>query len=156
MKNITKLIISIVICEAIGLIGSVFTTPSIGSWYTDLQKPGFTPPNWIFAPVWTTLFLLMGISLYFLIERGIGKGVRTGLVIFGAQLALNLIWSILFFGLHTILFALVEIVVLWIAILATIIWFWRIRKISAYLLIPYIVWVTVAAFLNYYIWVLNA
>ncbi len=156
MKNITELIISIVICEAIGLIGSVFTTPSIGSWYADLQKPGFTPPNWVFAPVWTTLFLLMGISLYFLVEKGIGKDVRTGLVVFGVQLALNLIWSILFFGLHKIFLSLIEIVVLWIAILATIIWFWKVRKISAYLLIPYIVWVTVAALLNYYIWLLNA
>ncbi|MBI4163987.1 MAG: tryptophan-rich sensory protein [Candidatus Aenigmarchaeota archaeon] len=155
MKNVTKLIISIVICEVIGLIGSVFTIPSIGSWYTGLQKPGFTPPNWAFAPVWTTLFLLMGISLYFLVEKGIRRGVRTGLVIFGAQLALNLIWSILFFGLHNIFFALVEIVVLWIVILVTIICFWRIRRVAGYLLVPYICWVTVAALLNYYIWILN-
>ncbi|HLD57865.1 MAG TPA: TspO/MBR family protein [archaeon] len=155
MKNILKLVISVVICEAVGLVGSIFTLPSIGSWYSGLQKPAFTPPNWLFAPVWTVLFLLMGVSLYLLVEKKVNKDIKIGLVIFGVQLGLNLLWSILFFGLHSLFFSLIEIMVLWVSILATMIWFWRIRRVAGYLLVPYICWVTIAALLNYYIWILN-
>lgn len=155
--EILKLAVSIVICQLAGIIGSFFTTPSIPTWYAALKKPPFTPPNWLFAPVWTTLFLLMGISL-FLVWRKSGSvpRVRTALVIFAAQLALNVLWSILFFGLRSPLAGFVEILVLWIAILLTVLSFYKISPLAGVLLIPYILWVSFAAFLNYHLWRLNA
>jgi len=155
-NKILKLIAAILVCEIAGGIGSLFTAPSIPTWYASIQKPAFNPPNWIFAPVWTTLFLLMGISLYLIWEKGLEKKeVKMAFSVFGIQLALNVIWSILFFGLQSPFFAFVEIVLLWIAILVNIIFFYRISKWAGILLIPYIMWVSVAAFLNYSVWVLN-
>ena len=154
--DFVKLIVSIIICQAIGGIGSIFTAPSIPTWYASLAKPWFTPPNWVFAPVWITLFLLMGISMYLIWEKGIGKkNVKVALSVFGAQLVLNAIWSILFFGLQSPFYAFIEIIILWIAILATIISFYKISRPAGIILIPYIVWVTIASSLNYYIWILN-
>ncbi|MBI2598419.1 MAG: tryptophan-rich sensory protein [Candidatus Diapherotrites archaeon] len=151
-----KLIISIVICQAAGLVGSIFTFPAIAGWYSTIQKPVFTPPNWVFAPVWTTLFLLMGISLYLVWNKGFeNKKSKTAVSVFGLQLGLNVLWSFLFFGLQNPLLAFIEIILLWLAILATIILFYRISKSASYLLIPYLLWVSFATFLNYSIWVLN-
>lgn len=150
-NDVVKLVAAILICQLTGIVGSIFTTPSISTWYTSINKPGFTPPNWLFAPVWTTLFLLMGISLYIAIE----KKAKTGLYIFGIQLVLNVIWSILFFGMQNPFLAFVEIIVLWMAIAATIFTFYKSSKKAAYLLVPYIAWVTLAAFLNYSVWILN-
>jgi tryptophan-rich sensory protein len=132
----------------------VFTTSSIPTWYASLIKPSFNPPNWIFGPVWTTLYLLMGISLYLVWIRGAKKN-RTALIWFGSQLALNSIWSILFFGLKSPLSAFIEIIFLWITILITIIYFYKTSKPAAYLLIPYILWVSFAAVLNISIVILN-
>ena len=151
-----RLIISIIICQLAGVVGSVFTAPSIPTWYATLQKPFFTPPSWVFAPVWITLFTLMGISLYLVWERGMeNRNVRVAVYVFGLQLVLNAAWSFLFFGLQNPFLAFAEILVLWISIMASIILFYRISKRAGLILIPYIVWVTVATALNYSVWILN-
>ena len=152
MKKFIKLIISIIICQLAGVIGSIFTTSSIPTWYASLNKPEFNPPNWIFAPVWITLFTLMGISLYLVWSKGVNKKALT---FFGIQLVLNTLWSIIFFGLQNILFAFIEIIILWIAILLTIIYFYRLSKAASYLLVPYILWVSFAAVLNFSIFLIN-
>jgi len=155
-NKIIKFVLSIALCQVAGLIGSLFTTPSIPTWYASLQKPSFAPPNWLFGPVWITLYTLMGISLYLVWNKGLkNKLVKKGLLIFGIQLALNALWSFLFFGLRSPLYGFIEIIVLWIAIGFTILKFYRISKNATFLLLPYITWVTIAAVLNYYIWILN-
>ncbi len=154
---VIKLVVSIVICQLAGLIGSLFTTPSIPTWYATLQKPSFTPPNWLFAPVWTTLFVLMGISAFLVWRKGLNdKQVRISLSIFGAQLILNILWSIMFFGLKSPLVGFIEISILWLAILFTILKFFKISKTAGILLIPYILWVSFAAILNISIMILNS
>ena len=156
IDDIIKLIVSISICQIAGIIGSIFTSPSISGWYADLQKPLFNPPNWIFAPVWILLFTLMGISLYLILKENLNDNtVKIGIAIFSFQLILNIGWSFLFFSLQNILYALFEIIILWFAILLTISQFWKINKKSSYLLIPYLLWVTFAAILNFAIWRLN-
>ena len=156
LKEISKLVFSIIICQLAGAIGSIFTSQSIAGWYTSLNKPFFNPPNWVFGPVWITLYLLMGVSLYLVWIRGINKPkVKIALAIFGIHLFLNASWSIIFFGLRSPFYAFLEIILLWLAILLTMTKFYKISKTAAYLLIPYIIWVTFAAILNYSIWVLN-
>lgn len=150
------LILSIVVCIAIGSSGSVFTVPKITTWYSNLNKPWFTPPSWAFSPIWFSLFTLMGISLYMVLRKGIGeKRVKIAVGFFSFQFALNVLWSFLFFGLESPLFGLIGIIALWLAILATIIKFYSISRKAAYLLIPYIVWVSIATALNYAVLVLN-
>ncbi|MBU0980986.1 MAG: tryptophan-rich sensory protein [Nanoarchaeota archaeon] len=151
MHKALKLIISIIACQLAGIIGSVFTASSVSTWYATLNKPFFNPPSWLFGPVWTTLYLLMGISLYLLWE----KRARTVITLFIIQLGLNTLWSICFFGLKNPLLAFVEILVLWGAIIITIFSSYKVSKAAAYLLIPYILWVTFAAILNFYIFWLN-
>jgi len=156
LNDFFKLVIAIVVSELAGVIGSVFTVASIPTWYATLQKPSFSPPNWIFGPVWTTLYFLMGVAAFLVWRQGLGrKEVKTALVIFGGQLVLNVLWSIIFFGLHSPGRAFVEIVALWLTILWTITAFYKIYRPAAYLLIPYILWVSFAAYLNYSIWMLN-
>ncbi len=156
MVKIIKLIISLIICQLAGLIGSIFTSPSIGTWYATINKPSFTPPSWIFGPVWIFLFLLMGISLYLVWENGFkSRENKMALNLFMIQLILNTFWSIIFFGLHSPIFAFIEIILLWIVILFTMLRFYRISKTASYLLIPYIIWVTFAAFLNLSIVLIN-
>ena len=112
--KIFKLIVSILICQGAGVIGALFTSPTISTWYTTIQKPSFNPPNWIFAPAWTLLFLLMGISLYFVWSKGWeDKKIKIAVFVFGVQLALNIFWSILFFSLQSPLYAFIEIIILW-------------------------------------------
>lgn len=147
-----KLVISIAVCQIAGIIGSIFTAPAINTWYASLAKPEIVPPNWIFAPAWTILFLLMGISLYIVWNKGINKKQTTA---FSIQLELNIAWSAIFFGLKNPLLALIEIILLWIAILATIILFKKTSKTAAILLLPYIAWTSYAMLLNYQIWMLN-
>ena len=154
MNKYLKLIISLIIPQLAGGIGSLFTSPSISTWYATIAKPSFNPPNWIFGPVWTTLFLLMGISL-FIVWNEKSKLKKKAITVFGIQLGLNTLWSILFFGLHSPLTAFIEIIFLWAAILLTIIYFYKISKPAAYLLIPYILWVSFAAVLNISIVFLN-
>lgn len=147
---------AIVVCQLAGLIGSFFTAPAISSWYVQLEKPSFNPPNWLFGPVWISLFFLMGISAYLIWEKGLAdKKIKRALIIFIIQLLLNTSWSILFFGLKSPLAAFGEIIFLWLAILITVIFFYRISKIASLLLLPYLLWVSFASILNFFIWRLN-
>ncbi len=152
--DVVRLVASVAVCEAAGIIGSVFTISAIPSWYATLLKPWFTPPNWLFAPVWLTLYFLMGITLYLL--WGKRRQSSAPLMSFGIQLVLNVAWSIVFFGAHELFYGFVVIAALWLAILATMALSYRLSKTAVSLLIPYIVWVTIASALNYYVWVLNA
>ena len=155
-KRIGKLIASIVICQLAGIIGSIFTSPAISTWYAGLQRPELSPPNWVFGPVWITLYTLMGISLFLVWDKGLKKKQsKTAVSIFGVQLFLNAAWSFLFFGLKSPVLAFFEILILLAAIIITTVLFYRISKTSAYLLIPYVAWVFVATILNYSIWMLN-
>lgn len=151
--NFKILALSILIPQLAAIFGSIFTTPSINTWYASLNKPPITPPNWFFAPMWTTLFLLMGIALYFIWNNK--KKTKLALTLFGIQLCLNALWSLIFFGLQSPLFGLIEIIFLWFFILITIIEFRSIDKKAAYLLIPYLAWVTIATILNFSIVWLN-
>lgn len=156
MKKALRILIFILVCELAGIVGSFFTTPSIPGWYAGLDKPSFNPPNWIFAPVWTILYALMGLSAYLVYEKGPKrKEVRVALAVFAGQLVLNALWSIIFFGAHQILGAAVLIVALWAMILVTIWLFSGISKAAAYLLVPYILWVSFATVLNISLYVLN-
>jgi tryptophan-rich sensory protein len=153
--NWLKLIISLILPQLAGIIGSLFTIKSIPIWYAALDKPSFNPPGWIFGPVWITLYIMMGISFYLIwIKNDLPNfGLITS--VFILQLVLNAFWSIIFFGLHSPFYALIEIVSLWISILICIILFYKVSKISAYLMIPYLLWVSFASILNFYIWKLN-
>jgi benzodiazapine receptor len=154
--NYFKLLASVLICQFAGIVGSVFTVSSLDNWYSLLEKPIFNPPSWVFFPVWTLLYTLMGISLYIVWEKGVhDRDVKIGLIFFGMQLILNTLWSFLFFGLRSPYYGLVEIVFLWLAIILTIVQFNKVSKIASYLLVPYILWVSFAALLNYYLWSLN-
>jgi len=154
--GIIKLAASVLVCLAVGYIGSLATTPSIPTWYANLAKPAFNPPNAVFGPVWTLLFILMGISAYVVWAKGLAhRGVKTGLVLFIVQLALNLLWSVIFFALHQPLWAFCEIVLLWVAILLTIISFIRVSRFAGWLMIPYILWVSFASVLNFSVYLLN-
>lgn len=158
MKKIhfPSLIFFIVISQAAGLIGAVVTTPAIQTWYVYLNKPFFTPPNWLFGPVWTLLYLLMGISAYRVYQRGFKKKeVKHALYLFAAQLGLNTLWSFLFFGFKLLSLAFVEIIVLWIFIFLTIKAFYKIDKLAGKMMVPYILWVTYASFLNLAVALLN-
>jgi len=138
-----KLLISILICELAGMVGSIFTVSSVKTWYvTNLVKPSFNPPSWVFGPVWTTLFLLMGVALYLVWQK---KKISKW---FWIQLILNILWSGLFFGLKRPDLAFLEIIILWITILKTIVDFKKVNKSASWLLIPYLLWVSFAAFLN--------
>jgi benzodiazapine receptor len=156
MKRAAGILVSVVVCELAGVIGSLFTTPSIPGWYAGLTKPPFNPPNWIFGPVWTVLYALMGLAAYLVFEKGFKRPeVKKGLSVFAAQLLLNVLWSIVFFGAHVIFGAVVVIVLLWTLILATILLFRRISRAAACLLVPYVLWVSFAAVLNVSLYVLN-
>ncbi len=155
-RTIGKLLAALSICEGAGLIGSVFTVKSLPTWYDRLKKPAYTPPKRAFGPVWTTLYLLMGVSL-FLVWRKAPQDKRSkpALATFGGQLALNALWTVAFFGFRSPLAGEVLIVLLWLAILATIIMFFPVSIIAGSLLIPYLIWVSIATYLNTGIWLLN-
>lgn len=156
LNEILKLIVSIIICLLAGVIGSIFTTPAIPGWYTALVKPSFSPPNWVFAPVWTSLYLLMGISAFLVWRKGThNQQVNSALRLFLAQLVLNTFWSILFFGLRSPFLGFLEIVLLWVAIILAILCFFRVSKLAGILFLPYILWVSFAAILNFSILRLN-
>jgi len=152
--DLKKLIAAILACELLGALGSFFTMPAIPTWYASLIKPVFNPPNWIFGPVWTTLFLLMGVSLYLVWVKK-NKHKKTALIFFAVQFALNILWSALFFGLKSPLAGFIEILALWATILLMILTLRKVSKPAAYLQIPYLVWVSFAAILNLSILVLN-
>lgn len=154
LNNSLKLPLSIILAVLIGALGSLFTTSSIETWYTTLTKPSFNPPSWLFAPVWTILYILMGIS-FWLIWKSHSPEKKRAMGLFIVQLLLNGIWSPVFFGAHAIGGALALIVLLWAAIVLTILIFKKISKPAAWLLVPYILWVSFATVLNFAIWRLN-
>ena len=149
-NKIVRLFILILVCQGAGLVGSIFTFDSISTWYSTLQKPFFNPPNYIFGPVWTLLYTMMGISLFFVWGKK-----KTNLKWFWVQLILNTTWSIVFFGLRNPSAALVVIIFLWISIFKTIIGFKKVDRKSSYLLYPYLAWVSFASLLNLAIVLLN-
>jgi benzodiazapine receptor len=151
-----KLILSVAVTSLAGFIGSFFTAGSVTGWYATVRKPSFNPPNWIFGPVWTFLYVLMAVALYLVWTKGTERAdVRIAMALFGVQLGLNILWSLVFFRWESPLFAFIEIVVLWAMILLTIAAFWNISRPAAYLLMPYIVWVSFAGILNFAIYWLN-
>jgi len=154
--NWIKLIASVLLCQLAGTIGSIFTFSAITEWYSLLNKTEFFPPGWVFGPVWIALYTLMGISLYIALEKGLlEKANNKAKTFFSVQLVLNALWPVLFFGLRNPLIALIEIILLWAAIILAIKEFYGINKNSAYLLVPYLLWASFASVLNYFIWALN-
>ncbi|MFH1750243.1 MAG: TspO/MBR family protein [Candidatus Micrarchaeota archaeon] len=155
MTDWKKLVVSIAVCQLAGILGSFFTIQNIPNWYATLNKPLFSPPNWLFGPVWTLLYLGMGVSLYFIWIKKKSTVRDLAIKIFAIQLFLNFLWSFLFFGMRNPAIGLIGIIALWLSIAATFIKFKPIDQRAAFLLVPYIFWVSFAAALNFYIWQLN-
>ena len=156
MKNLPKLLVSIAVCELVGILSTPFTIAAIPVWYASLIKPPFSPPSWIFGPVWTLLYALMGISFFLIWVKGLNKKkVKTALTYFLIQLALNFLWSISFFGFHSPLLGFVNIIFLLVFIILTIKHFYPLSKNASYLLIPYLLWVIFATVLNGAFLILN-
>jgi len=156
LRSPVLLILCIAIPLLAGVLGSFSTISSIPTWYAGLIKPVLTPPNWLFGPVWTTLYILMGIALYLVVREGTAKKpVQLGIIVFAAQLIVNVLWSMVFFGLQSPLLGLITILVLIALVLATIYFFYQVSRTAAALLIPYIAWVCIATYLNVMILVLN-
>ena len=154
--NIRRLIISLILPQLAGLVGSFFTVPVISSWYLNLEKPSFSPPNWIFGPAWVTFYLLMGISTYLVWQKiDENQKAKKSLWFFWIHLIFNASWSLMFFGLKSPGLGLINIIIIWLLIIVLIIKFWKINRWSSYLLIPYLAWVSFASLLNYFIWILN-
>jgi tryptophan-rich sensory protein len=155
-NELYRLILSIIICQMAGVIGSIFTAGSVTSWYPTLVKPSFSPPGFYIGLIWIVLFTLMGISLFLICRETPGNpAARIALYFFAVQLIVNVLWSVAFFGMRSPISGLVVIAFLWVLILIMTIKFWPINRTAALLLIPYIVWVSIAAYLNFSIWRLN-
>ncbi|MBA3711177.1 MAG: tryptophan-rich sensory protein [Pyrinomonadaceae bacterium] len=150
------LVVSIVVCFGVAALGSLLTDPNIDGWYAALRKPPWNPPNWVFGPVWSVLYLLMAVAAWLVWRRRDFARVSLPLALFGVQLVLNGLWSVLFFGWHRPDLALIEIVFLWSAILATMLAFRRVVPLATRLLVPYLLWVSFAAVLNFTIWRMNS
>ena len=156
MTTVLRFTISIVTPLLVGGLSSIATARGIQEWYPSLVKPAFNPPAWIFGPVWTLLYVMMGIAAFLVWQKGWEQAaVRAALTVFAVQLLLNGLWSILFFGLQSPGLAFGEIIVLWLSILATVMLCWRVSTVSGVFLLPYAGWVTFAAVLNGSIWILN-
>jgi tryptophan-rich sensory protein len=145
----------VVVCFAAAGIGSLFTATSVKTWYPQLRRPEWTPPNWIFGPVWTTLYLMMAISAWLVWRSASSPGARFALTLFAIQLLLNILWSVVFFGFRLVGPAFGEILLLWMMIVATTVAFVPISLLAAWLLFPYLAWVGFASYLNFRIWQLN-
>jgi tryptophan-rich sensory protein len=157
-RPIATLAATVLACEVVGASGSVFTVTGAGSWYESLARPALAPPDWVFGPVWTTLFALMGVAAWLVWRASSGSNARAARVALGAfvvQFAFNVAWSAVFFGAQSIFGGLVVIAALWLAIVATVGTFYRVDRRAAALLLPYLAWVSFAGYLNYGIWVLN-
>jgi benzodiazapine receptor len=157
LSNIIRLLGCIIFCLLVGGLGGGATSGEIGTWYITIKKPEWNPPNWLFGPVWTTLYALMGVALYLVWNDKDSNVVqkKIGIVAFMAQLSLNFLWSFIFFKWHEMGWALTEMIFLWVAIVINIVLFYKIRKLAAYILIPYLSWVSFATFLTFTIWQLN-
>ena len=157
MNNFAKLIVSIIIPVAIGATAGFFTATGVDSWYQTINKPSWNPPSWIFAPVWTILYIMMGIALFLVWKSNNNEALKKrAMILFFVQLVLNFFWSFIFFDQQQPGWALVEIIAMGVAILLTIFAFAKVNKIAAWLLVPYISWVSFASILNYTIWKLNS
>ena len=151
-----KLFISLAITLLVGAVAAWFTTAGVNGWYAVANKPSFNPPNWVFAPVWSALYIMMGVALWLVWKNDAAKaGKRTALIFFAIQLLLNFAWSFIFFYAHQPGWAFAEILLMWVSIMLTIIWFGKVSPAAAWLLVPYIWWVSFASLLNFYIWKLN-
>ncbi len=157
MNKYTKILITVVTCLAIGYFSGMATQSSIKTWYPTIVKPSFNPPNWVFAPVWSMLYMMMGVAAGLIWNRMDFEKEKTkkALLFFTIQLLLNALWSVLFFGLCNPMLAMIEIALLWLIIYETLLQFSKIDKIAGYLLIPYLLWVSFASVLNVSIWWLN-
>lgn len=156
MSSFVKLLIAIAIPVLVGGISGFFTVTGVDSWYQTIQKPSWNPPNWVFGPVWTTLYVMMGIALWLVWKEDTSRELKMiAFILFGVQLILNFLWSFVFFKLEQPGFAFLEILFMWVAILATIFAFAQVNKTAAWLLVPYISWVSFAAILNFTIWRMN-
>ena len=155
MKTILGVIISIILAQMAGAIGSVFTISSIQTWYVYLEKPFFSPPNWLFAPAWITLYTLMGIAAFLVWQKRQESRAKSALWLYLIHLVLNSLWSVIFFGLQNPAWAFFEILILWVLIVIVAWKFYKIIIIAGILFIPYIIWVTFASILNFTIWQLN-
>ncbi|MBV5284230.1 MAG: tryptophan-rich sensory protein [Paludibacter sp.] len=154
-SNIIKLILSLILPLSIGAFAGMFTSEAIPGWYATLNRPSFNPPNWLFGPVWTTLYILMGISFYLIWKQEKSKERNFAMLTFLIQLALNFAWSFIFFYFNKIGFAFAEIVLLWLSIVLMMIRFYKIKPITAYINIPYLLWVSFASMLNLSYYLLN-
>lgn len=157
LQSAVKIAAALIFAQLAGAIGALFTTPQtgVGTWYSVLDKPSFNPPSWVFGPVWTTLFLLMGYASYLIWETKKSTIRKWAIALYIVQLVLNTLWSVLFFGLHSPGVAVIEIVFLEAAIIACTVLFYKIKPLAAYLMLPYILWVAFASFLNFTIWLIN-
>jgi translocator protein len=153
--DVAGLLVFVIICLGVSVAGGAATASSVGTWYQALQKPPFNPPDWLFAPVWTALYIMMAVAGWRVWRAHGPRRARPALVLFGTQLALNLAWSFVFFGYRLIGAALFEIIVLLVAIVATTILFWKRDRLAAILLVPYAGWVAFATILNFALWQLN-
>ncbi|NIP23668.1 MAG: tryptophan-rich sensory protein [Phycisphaerae bacterium] len=153
---VIKVIISLAVTFSAPVIASLVTDPATSNWYANLNKPSFNPPGWIFGPVWTVLYILMAVSAALVWYRGLaGPKVRIALALYIVQLVLNALWTPIFFGLQMPLLAFIDIVLLWAAILITVLTFLRVSRYAALLMAPYLIWTTFAAILNFSLWYLN-
>ena len=157
MNKISRIAIVVIICLAVGYLSGMVTRTSITTWYPTLVKPSFNPPNWIFAPVWTSLYVMMGVAAGFIWNQITTQkaAVTKALQFFTIQLVLNALWSYLFFGLHNLMLATIEVVLLWLMIFETYSQFAKINKTASYLMLPYLAWVSFASVLTASIWWLN-
>ena len=156
LKEWAELLGAIVLCQLAGVIGSVFTLSSIPTWYATLNKPFFTPPNWVFGPVWITLYTLMGVSLFLVWKKGTkSRQNRIALGLFGVQLVLNALWSVIFFGMQSIIGGLIVIIALWFVLITTSVRFYKIDTRAGHLLVPYLLWLSLATALNAFLLILN-
>lgn len=154
-SQILKLLVSLALPLGLGAIAGLFTADAVPEWFETLNKPSYSPPNWLFGPVWTTLYLLLGISLFLIWKQSKSKKRDQAVLVFFIQLALNFGWSFIFFYFNRIGLALIEIVLLWISIWVMLILFYKIKPLAAYINIPYLLWVTFATLLNAGYFILN-
>lgn len=154
-NNPFKLIVSLSLPLLAGAVSGYFTVEAIDSWYNLLNKPALNPPNWIFGPVWTTLYLMMGIALYLFWQTKSDNNKKPGFIFFGLQLFTNFLWSLLFFNMHSPLAGMIDIGILIVLIILNICYFYKVNRTAAYLLIPYLAWVMFATYLNVSIFLLN-
>lgn len=151
-----KLLASLIICQIAGFIGAIFTTPAISTWYATLEKPTFNPPNYLFAPVWTILFIAMGVALFLIWAKTKNdKEKKLAILLFAIQLFFNIMWSIVFFGLHSPFLGIIIIIILLALIITTTIRFFKLSETAGILMIPYILWVSFATVLNIALYMLN-